>query len=122
MDKNEMLIECQKIEKEITCLNKRLNDLQNELQYDEEFSCYYDEEWQLWCVQYAKEHLKLEYAEVGSYLIRVELQIKGITVNVDKKLEWDIDQTVPSAWIPLLKWRIDRIENFLEGDFKIFRR
>lgn len=124
MDKNEILAECQRLEKEINDLYKQLNDLNNKLQYDEEFSYHYDDEQQLWCFEYAKEHLKLEYAEVGCYLIRVELQISGITVNVDKKLQWNIDELVPSERIPLLKWRIDKVENFLEEveGKKIFRR
>lgn len=123
MDKNEIILECRRIEKDINFLNKRLRDLQNELQHDEEFSCNFDDEQQLWCIQYAKEHLRLEYAQIGSYLIRVEMQISGITVRADKKSQWEIEELVPSERIPLLKWRIDKVENALEEEsFKIFRR
>lgn len=111
------------LEREIKEMTKQLEELDKEIDSEEEFFFFYDEEIGVWYVEHSTENINMEYVVDGEVLVRSNMEVHEYYIKTDIMCKWKLRGSIPEMYIALLERRIQRVEDQLvDQGFKIFRR
>lgn len=111
------------LEREIKEMTKQLEELDKEIDSEEEFFFFYDEEIGVWYVEHSTENINMEYVVDGEVLVRSNMEVYEYYIKTDIMCKWKLSGSIPDIHLALLERRIKKVEDhFVEEGFKIFRR